>query len=168
MNLGIIKLFVLTIAFLGSGLLFSQTSVAKIFITDSNIVSIKEIVNENELIEYVYVFNEGIPDANYELYSKDRQTLLITGEIFKGKKNGVWNFYYEFGTIKCSIDYKDGMKNGKEIRYDKEGRIYDEIPYKKDLVDGARVQYYSNGSIKTIINYSNDIFIGKAENFDKD
>ena len=52
--------------------------------------------------------------------------IVSQGQMFKGKKDGLWREYNDVGTMMRSEEYKDGKKNGASITYSGNGMVMEE------------------------------------------
>ncbi|GAB2769808.1 hypothetical protein GCM10027275_10390 [Rhabdobacter roseus] len=83
--------------------------------------------------------------------------LLISGMLINGKKNGVWNSYYDNGQFQFVETYINDTLNGPWISYRDNGNIFTLGEFKNNLEEGewlhfgeypnhiAVKRYYSNG-----------------------
>ncbi|GAB4141556.1 MAG: hypothetical protein Fur0041_16770 [Bacteroidia bacterium] len=105
----------------------------------------------------------------------------------EGKRDGVWTWYYDDGTLKEKITYVNGQRQGEDFMYYKSGVLKSKSNYDKDKLSGPYEQYavhggieekgaflddkpdgvvklfYPNGTLKTEITYKNGKFEGLAK-----
>ena len=62
--------------------------------------------------------------------------------------------YYENGTKKYDIEYKNGKIDGNAKYWDVNGDLINVVSYNNDLFHGKWIDYYSNGNIQHSINYT--------------
>ncbi|GAB4297975.1 MAG: hypothetical protein Kow0068_22040 [Marinilabiliales bacterium] len=148
--------------------LFTQSNIKKIYLSDVNYFTPKVFINDDGYETYEYELNENIPDAYYKVYYKeDFSTLYMEGAIENNKKEGVWIFYNEFGKLKCKTEYHSGEKNGLEKKYDLNGNLIETSNYERNLLNGERIQYYPSGAKRTLTKFINDQPVGYMTVFDE-
>jgi antitoxin component YwqK of YwqJK toxin-antitoxin module len=77
------------------------------------------------------------------VYFDNSKQVRYTGDLIKGKRNGLWKAYYENGALWSEGEFKDG------------------------LGEGLSHIYYPSGKIKTMGFYSNDKPAGVWQFFDE-
>ena len=88
----------------------------------------------------------GWYEAHYPNGTKQMQ-----GELVKGKRQGVWLFYYATGTIQSRCDYHLGKREGRSVVYYPNGRSRYEGTYRQDTAVGAWSFYHEDGALmKTV------------------
>ncbi|MEY4877552.1 MAG: hypothetical protein RL708_2702 [Bacteroidota bacterium] len=80
-------------------------------------------------------------------------TLLTQGKLIKGKREGIWRFYYEHGAPLKIEEYHHDKRNGMAVSYDRTGFATTDETYKNDLLDGISIRFINGGKIKSQINY---------------
>lgn len=83
------------------------------------------------------------------------------------KENGIINSYYEDGTLKESIMYKNGLKDGFSITYYSTGAIKSVMNWRSNIRHGGFSKYDENGFIKETGNYYKDKLVGYVNNYYK-
>lgn len=73
---------------------------------------------------------------------------------------GVFTKYYYSGIICETGNYVKGKREGSYLFYDEFGRFIKEVHYVNDTLNGAVVEYYSSGNIKLIGNYTDGWYNG--------
>ena len=88
--------------------------------------------------------------------------LLSCGE----KKNEDFvKSYYDDGTIKSELRYKDGKLNGECWWYYQNGKPQLKITYTNDTLNGEAMRWYDNGNIESRYYFSNDQYDGLFESY---
>jgi antitoxin component YwqK of YwqJK toxin-antitoxin module len=78
-------------------------------------------------------------------------TKKIEGNYIKGKKEGVFNYYRDDGTLESKVTFKGNKKNGLTSNFGLKDKLEEEIIFKNDLKNGTQKFYNENGvSIKQI------------------
>lgn len=100
------------------------------------------------------------------LYFSDQGQLTAEGDYDdKGKKNGVWNYYYEDGLLHRMITFKDGVANGEYKIYYSNGQIRERGSYENDKLEGECLGYYAGGAPKFKSIYKKDLRNGLETNY---
>ena len=87
----------------------------------------------------------------------------VIGECVNGKKDGVWNTwydgsFYEIRKLKNELTYHRGtLLEGTAMDYWSNGEKYQEWSFKKDKLNGVAKVWYSDGSLLQEIKYNNGI-----------
>ncbi|TFH40566.1 MAG: toxin-antitoxin system YwqK family antitoxin [Chrysiogenales bacterium] len=75
-------------------------------------------------------------------------SLMATGIVLSGKKNGLWKVYYP-GTsgslLKAEVTFTNDIANGKLKEYYASGRIRSETDYRNGIRNGRHMLYYETG-----------------------
>ncbi len=64
--------------------------------------------------------------------------------------------FYEDGTVRSELSFKDGKKNGVGITYYQNGEVRSEFNYVDGKKEGKNKNYYQEGGLSSDVNYSND------------
>jgi len=81
---------------------------------------------DEELTSYIEYHNNG------NVYVKGQKNS-------KGQREGIWEYFYPNGNIKCRIPYKEGKINGIEERFDKQGNITKTLLWKNgELIEETK------------------------------
>ena len=114
----------------------------------------------------------GHDKGNNERYVFVQDTLqnglvLVKGVMINGKKEGLWNEYYNDGSLMSISIYTNDELNGPYIFYRENGWVYSIEQYKNGLKEGKWVEYFEYpNSIASIRYYSEGKKVGVWENFD--
>jgi len=121
---------------------------------------------------------EKVSGNGMELASKMAPEGFVSdaGYVFGGKKNGMWNSYYEDGRPRIISNYIDGKLNGIYLEITMRGQIELQAMYKNDQLDGHYAKYkfgrpiiesdYKNGKLDGIYKeYGNDGKVQKEVGF---
>jgi antitoxin component YwqK of YwqJK toxin-antitoxin module len=84
-----------------------------------------------------------------------------------GEREGLWEWFYPNGNIKCRIPYKNGKEDGIEEVFYENGNISMRIPYKEGKMDGIREWFDKQWNIKARIPFKEGKEDGIAEWFDE-
>ena len=108
------KYFTILILFISSSILYAQTTPvdAKLLEEKNNVFYLKEIPYTGPCFENFPSGKKGI-EGNY----KD------------GKKDDIWHWYYESGSMKRETNYRNGKMHGLSIIWYKNGQKRSEIVY---------------------------------------
>ncbi len=74
-------------------------------------------------LRFIEVWDKGEKKLLLAYYEKTGK-LASEGHFERGKRNGFWRNWYENGTIKDSLFYKDGEPFGEQLYYDSTGKLY--------------------------------------------
>ena len=104
-----------------------------------------------------------------ELWYKKFSDIPFTGEITgldqgsmkDGKRNGIWNFYWENGQLFFKIRYKNGIRVGRKVSYYPSGKLMSESNFNNDDLEGLTIYYHENGQIQRIGNHKNHEKVGE-------
>ena len=138
-----------------------------------------------DLRTYTEKFSDkGVTGKIYQTISGQK---VFLGKMKKGKRKGVWNYWYENGQMKYKIYYQDGylkhpylgewsedgvdliklreweLNNGLKIDYYGYGdnkKKRSEKTLKDGKVDGISIWWYENGQKSSEINYKDGIYHG--------
>lgn len=84
----------------------------------------------------------------------------------KGKKNGVWNYYYDNGELQEKLTFTDDVKNGiSEGWFSNKNKWYREN-FVDGKISGKAVTYFYNGLLKSEFNYMNGLLEGEQKYYD--
>lgn len=72
----------------------------------------------DDLVERQGLFYEKFTDTPYTGAVEGKEQ----GKFQNGKKNGVWNYYFENGQLSATEVYKKGELNGETVGYTKKGQ----------------------------------------------
>ena len=88
--------------------------------------------------------NELTPHIEYY----DNGNVWIKGQKNSvGEREGIWEWFYLNGNIKCRTPYKEGKMDGIEEIFDEQGNILLRTPYKEGWIDGTQNFYDEQGNI---------------------
>jgi hypothetical protein len=72
-------------------------------------------------------------------------------------REGLHREYYEDGTLKSEVGYKDGQIDGRCRLYYKNGNLRRQFYYHNGAVNGKAFEFYENGQYKVEGNYKNGV-----------
>jgi len=134
---------------------------------------LEEIENSAEdlyIDEFDSLFAIKIPDEFEDgktcriYWDNDTTKLQAEGRIRKGKKEGMWRYYYESGNIWGSLIFEDDDPTGKGLLYydEDDGGTKAQTEFEDEEINGDYLEYYSNGQPKLRIQYSDGEADGDA------
>ena len=83
--------------------------------------------------------------------------MQIKGNYKDDKKDGVWEYYREDGTLEGKVTYKNDEANGKYESYFENGKtLYSDGTYVNGKKNGIEKEYYMSGKIQSATTYKND------------
>jgi len=78
--------------------------------------------------------------------------VLVKGQKnSKGEKEGLWERFYENGSIQCRTPYKGGKEDGIEECFYPSGNIEYRTSFKDGTMDGNDVNWNEDGEIVQIV-----------------
>ena len=83
--------------------------------------------------------------------------MKIKGNYKDDKKDGVWKYYREDGTLEGKVTYKNDEANGKYEAYFENGKtLYSDGTYINGKKNGIEKEYYMSGKLQSATTYKND------------
>ena len=78
------------------------------------------------------------------IYHEEIEDGLFVGRGFleNGKKEGVWNYFYDTGELKQETEYSDGIENGLYKFFSKDGALLIISTHRNGLLNGEWTEYY--------------------------
>jgi antitoxin component YwqK of YwqJK toxin-antitoxin module len=90
--------------------------------------TIKEVVehyeNGNPKLERYYQNNNDKPVLIKEIYYHENGNKRIEGAINEGKREGVWMFWFEHGSLWREVNYSKGTPDGIAKAYHENGALF--------------------------------------------
>ncbi len=83
--------------------------------------------------------------------------IMAKGKYINQKKDSVWEFYNELGTLINRENYLQGQKHGLCITYYDDGKVFEKKEYILDKKHGHFIQYFHEGKIKGMGYYIDDL-----------
>ena len=81
-------------------------------------------------------------------------TVAAKGVYINTKRDSVWLFYNQNGTLSSRVEYSSGKRHGVERKFYMEGNdIAEEINWKDSIKHGAWNQYFQSGQLKFTVTY---------------
>lgn len=116
---------------------------------------------------WVVYYNQLERSKDYEDRTFDKPIKFETYILYeKGKLvNGVINKYFEDGTLKEKINYKDGRKHGIKKEFKRDGELSGIVSFNNGEFHGRCESYYSDGTLSKVENYKNNLKHGLFEWF---
>lgn len=103
---------------------------------------IKDTSTDNIEIFSEKYSNNVVSGKIYQIYNNQK---VILGKIKNGKKEGIWNYWYDDGRKKSEGTYKDGRPNGLYTEWNESGQKLIQITYKDGKVNGLFTQWNEGG-----------------------
>jgi antitoxin component YwqK of YwqJK toxin-antitoxin module len=88
----------------------------------------------------------------------ENESLIGKGFIKKGKKEGLWSYFYDTGELKKEVEYINGIEHGKYKFFGKNGSLLFIGFYVNGSFNGEACEYYENGQLKETGEYRNNDF----------
>ncbi|NJK96253.1 MAG: hypothetical protein HC905_16260 [Bacteroidales bacterium] len=155
------------------------------FLLDSTWIFYDEKGDTTEKINYVlgkrngYFYKYNV--ANF--INSSNINYLESKELFvNDKKEGISYYYFEDGSVKEIINYKNGKRNGAGKEFNREGNVitlyefYNDYMIERQYVNrynnggqkqGTWIDLYDDGKIKSEKYYKNDTITGYAKEFNE-
>ena len=57
-------------------------------------------------------YRNGIKEGQHKILHDSLQVLIAQGKYKNGKKQGLWQYFYDNGQLKKEINYKNNLKEG--------------------------------------------------------
>jgi len=100
-----------------------------------------EFINGEKEGEWFYQVNDHSEIGNYQ----------------SGLREGIWNYYYEDGTLQFQGDFHQDLAEGKHKFFYPDGVLKEERYYKRGIREKNWKKYDEKGNIELTITYKNDI-----------
>nr|WP_321451585.1 toxin-antitoxin system YwqK family antitoxin [uncultured Carboxylicivirga sp.] len=95
--------------------------------------------------------------GNYKSFYTDDKTLMESGQVENGLRQGIWYVYYESNqAIFQESFYNEGHVNGVVKFYYESGQLYASGEMSNDLREGEWTWFYEGGNKQSIVNFIND------------
>ena len=117
---------------------------------------IKDTSTDNIEIFSEKYSNNVVSGKLYQIYKNQK---VILGKIKNGKKEGIWNYWYDDGRKKSEGTYKDGKKEGEWTDWYENGQKWTEVTYKDGKKEGLSILWYENGQKYSETTYKNEKII---------
>ncbi len=92
-------------------------------------------------------------DGLVEQYRPDG-TLKSSINLKDGKRHGLAKSYYKDGSLRQQIDYHNNVKHGLAITYYENGNKFQETPYYNGEIHGIQKKYRLNGKLMAEVPYN--------------
>ena len=109
-----------------------------------------EYINDNCKWSFELPIN-GYFKCNYKQIEFSN-SVFVEGMMTNGKPDGEWRFYNEYGALRETTNYKNGLEDGVRICYIKGESIYDEDYKIKQIFNNGKLERY------TILNNNDDVY----------
>lgn len=114
------------------------------------------------------VFSPDGVIARTKSFSEDSTKLMAAGKYVNEKKDSVWTYYNNAGTVIATEVYNKGIKTGTWKSYYPSGKLLEVKTYKNDLQEGVWEQYFESGGIRSKGTYAKDKLNGIATYYQGD
>ncbi len=101
-----------------------------------------------------------------KLYFPDSLVLMAEGKYVEQKRDSVWSFYSEDGSLASRESYNMGEKNGVSEIFYPDGSLSERMVFKAGVKNGKWEQYFENGNPKLIATVIDGLsYEGKYESY---
>jgi len=114
--------------------------------------SLETTTESEELTPYIEYYDNGNVSIKGQLNSK-------------GKREGIWEVFYENGNIHWRTPFKEDKADGIVEWFYENGNIHLRTSYKEGNKDGIEEWFYENGNIRRRTPYKNGMEDGIEERF---
>lgn len=125
----------------------------KAFITNSLLTGKYIEYYKNGSVKMIGAFNDCEYKTNHIKTDVTPFPVTINSKLFKGKKHGVWKYYYENGALEGTANFLCGQRQGKFYYYQKDGKTRWIDYYSADKEMGTHV-FYESGQLSEITTHS--------------
>ena len=116
----------------------------------------KTFHENGQLYEKFETDKEGLKHGLYERYFEDG-TLAESTYFDHGNQHGKRTLYYPNGQIESVSDFENGKLHGKHLVYHDTGESMIDSDYKNSEIIGVLKKYYKNGNLQEEVTFANDI-----------
>jgi hypothetical protein len=96
----------------------------------------------------------------------DNGNVWVKGKLNSvGQREGIWEYFYSNGNIKCRTPYAGGAEDGIAEVFYKNGNIRERMPFKAGKMDGIEEWFYPKGKIRRRTPYVGGLIDGVDEWF---
>jgi antitoxin component YwqK of YwqJK toxin-antitoxin module len=116
--------------------------------------------------DLLYVFNMWSPEGKeeltngigtYTIYYDDNKTVMETGEVKNGLRDGLWSKFYENGTDTLeTATYVHGEMTGLYRVYFPDNLIQAQGAFLEDKREGEWIWYFESGNVESTVYYVSD------------
>ena len=85
----------------------------------------------------------------------------------QGRPHGIWLIFYEEGSPKSVIEYKNGWRNGNQLEWNNQGRLISRNQFKNDTLNDVQYVYDGNGKLQSKRSYNMGVLHGELQIFDR-
>lgn len=121
---------------------------------DGKYISYSDLVSTG--IDCIQYYKLGRRDSISIWYQPNGKPERIEHYNKKGEDHGLYQEFYENGTIETEINYVNNSKHGQWKEYYENGKLAQLTNYANDHKHGQEKVYYINGAIKRLTNFVND------------
>jgi antitoxin component YwqK of YwqJK toxin-antitoxin module len=108
---------------LGTGIAYGER--AESTFVDNQLHGTLRYSREGRSLHYEEIWNHGQLEMSRSLYPDSLGGKLASEGFYKnGKRDGIWRNWYATGTLKDSLQYRDGEPYGSQFSYDSTGKLY--------------------------------------------
>jgi antitoxin component YwqK of YwqJK toxin-antitoxin module len=104
-------------------------------------------------------------DWTYYEISDQQGMLHEAGNLFKGKKEGVWRTYNDHDGLSSLIEYRDGIINGIRIDFDESSNVSVDANMRNGKLVGKRTEFRYGTVKKSVENYKDGVLDGNKKVF---
>ena len=108
------------------------------------------------VIEGMGAFRNGIKEGQHKILHDSLQVLIAQGKYKNGKKQGLWQYFYNNGQLKKEINYKNNLKEGSFQFWSTKTVLIAERNYSLDTLTGLNKSWLDNGQLRQVSDYDTD------------
>ena len=97
--------------------------------------------DERGRIESLITYNKKGELHGRQVLMNENNIKMSDGNFKNGKRDGKWEYYYDFGGLWRVCSYQEGKLNGHSITYSEDGAIEEDANYKDNKYHGVCTFY---------------------------
>ncbi|WP_215398299.1 toxin-antitoxin system YwqK family antitoxin [Rheinheimera oceanensis] len=124
-----------------------------------------EFYTAKNILYKVESWDKGVKSGDYQEFYVSNGEPKLAGNMQKGEWFGLWQAWYEDGTLAQAVHYDASRKHGLAQEYYDNGQLKSEIEYEYDKPHGRYELFHLNGRPQQKESYVKGLKEGKAEYF---
>ncbi|MFT5546936.1 toxin-antitoxin system YwqK family antitoxin, partial [Rheinheimera aquimaris] len=124
-----------------------------------------EFYTAKNILYKVETWEKGEKTGDYKEFYVSNGEAKVAGQLKKGQWFGLWQAWYEDGTLAQAVHYDESRKHGLAQEYYDNGQLKSEIEYEYDKPHGRYHLFHLNGRPQQKENYVKGLKEGEAEYF---
>ncbi len=121
-----------------------------------------ELIHKEDDDELEY---EKLVQATFYHRGRKDKNIMAEGQFVDRKKQGLWRFFNERGTLVMKNYYHEDKNHGVRKTFFDCGALMETVTFHNDIKEGSWKQYYENGNLRLSAYYNNDMLNGEYEVF---